>query len=72
MRFLVKAAPFALLFALSGCESGTTAVTNPADLAPLTETQKAEIKAADAAVEAEERGTPVTAKQAKAKAESEQ
>ncbi len=55
-----------LLAGVVGC-GGQDQPTDPSKLAPLTEAQLKQIKEDDARVEAEERGTPVTTKEARAK-----
>jgi hypothetical protein len=60
MRDRMKAGLLLAILGLAGCgESGGSDLADPKDLAPLTEADKAEIKAQDAKIELEERGTPV-------------
>ncbi len=55
-----------LLAGVVGC-GGQDQPTDPSKLTPLTEAQLKQIREDDARVDAEERGTPVTAKAARAK-----
>lgn len=55
-----------LLAGVVGC-GGQDQPTDPSKLTPLTEAQLKQIKEDDARVDAAERGTPVSAKEARAK-----
>lgn len=54
MRTILKATLLVGIVALAGCGGSDEVVTDPSQLEPLTEEQKAEIKALDAQIEDEE------------------